>query len=112
MQQVLGNLVTNALHHTAADERITLGAEADRGRVRIRVEDTGAGIPEQDQPLIFDRFWRGDRSRSRSGATGGGLGLAIARQLVQANGGGSRPAPRWVAAPRSPSRCRRQGRRS
>ena len=55
--------------------------------VRIVVSDTGEGISPEDLPYIFDRFWRGDRSRSHVGGVGGGLGLAITRQLVQAHGG-------------------------
>jgi len=53
----------------------------------LSVEDTGAGIPQEDLPYVFDRFWRGDRARMRLGDGGSGLGLAITRQLVQAQGG-------------------------
>jgi signal transduction histidine kinase len=53
----------------------------------LRVSDSGAGIPPEDLPYIFDRFWRADRARTRSGDTGSGLGLAIAKQLVLAHGG-------------------------
>jgi signal transduction histidine kinase len=56
------------------------------GRVRMQVTDTGSGISPQDLPYVFDRFYRGDRSRSRQGG-GAGLGLAIARQIVLAHGG-------------------------
>jgi two-component system OmpR family sensor kinase/two-component system sensor histidine kinase BaeS len=89
LDQVLGNLTANALRHTPSGGVITLRAEpapANDG-VRITVHDTGEGIPPEDLPYIFDRFWRGDRSRSRTGGAGSGLGLAIARQLVQAHGG-------------------------
>jgi signal transduction histidine kinase len=55
--------------------------------MRITVRDTGEGIPAPDLPYVFDRFWRGDRSRSHAGGAGSGLGLSIARQLVQAHGG-------------------------
>ncbi len=87
LDQVLSNLVANALRHTSAGGSITLRAEPVSGGVRIIVHDTGEGIPAEDLPYIFDRFWRGDRSRSRFGGAGSGLGLAIARQLVQAHGG-------------------------
>jgi len=87
LDQVLGNLVANALRYTPAGGTITLRAEPADGRVRVTVSDTGEGIPAADLPFIFDRFWRGDRSRSHSGGAGSGLGLAIARQLVQAHGG-------------------------
>ncbi|MBC8449502.1 MAG: HAMP domain-containing histidine kinase [Chloroflexi bacterium] len=87
LDQVLGNLVDNALRHTPSGGTITLRAEPWDAGVRILVCDTGQGIPADDLPYIFDRFWRGDRSRSRSSGAGSGLGLAIARQLVQAHGG-------------------------
>lgn len=87
LDQALSNLVSNALRYTPAGGRITLHAEAIQGRVRLGVQDTGAGILEEDLPYVFDRFWRGDRSRSRQAGEGSGLGLAIARQLVQAHGG-------------------------
>ena len=54
---------------------------------RIIVSDKGVGIPPEDLPYIFDRFWRGDRARSHAGGAGSGLGLAIAHQLVGAHGG-------------------------
>jgi two-component system OmpR family sensor kinase/two-component system sensor histidine kinase BaeS len=87
LDQVLGNLVANAVRHTPGGGTITLKAEPRKGGVRIIVRDTGEGIPAEDLPHIFDRFWKGDRSRTRAGGAGSGLGLAIARQLVQAHGG-------------------------
>jgi signal transduction histidine kinase len=66
---------------------VTLQAQSRDSAVSIVVCDTGEGIPADDLPYIFDRFWRGDRSRSHAGGAGSGLGLAIARQLVQAHGG-------------------------
>jgi two-component system sensor histidine kinase BaeS len=84
--QVLRNLLSNALRHTSAGGRITLAGRAEAGRAVVEVTDTGAGIPAEDLPHVFDRFYRADPSRNR--ATGGsGLGLAIARQLVRAHGG-------------------------
>ena len=85
--QVIGNLVINALRHTPAGGCVTLSAsEAQGGMIEIAVADTGAGIPSEDLPYIFERFWRGEKSRSRTGG-GTGLGLTIARQLVQVHGG-------------------------
>ena len=86
--QVLGNLVGNALRHTPAGGQITLGAElATADAVRLWVADTGAGILPEDMPRIFDRFWRGDPARSHETGEGMGLGLAIAKGLVEAHGG-------------------------
>ncbi|MEW5986893.1 MAG: ATP-binding protein, partial [Chloroflexota bacterium] len=87
LDQVLGNLVVNALRHTPAGGVITLRAQPAAGSVRIVVQDTGEGIAAEDLPFIFDRFWRGDRSRSHAAGAGAGLGLAIAQQLIQAHGG-------------------------
>jgi two-component system OmpR family sensor kinase/two-component system sensor histidine kinase BaeS len=85
--QVIGNLVINALRHTPVGGCVTLSAsEAQGGMIEIAVADTGAGIPSEDLPYIFERFWRGEKSRSRTGG-GTGLGLTIARQLVQVHGG-------------------------
>ena len=84
--QVLANLLTNALHHTPENGQITLRAESVFEGARISVSDTGAGIPPEDLPYIFDRFWRGDKSRARTEGNSG-LGLAITKQLVLAHGG-------------------------
>jgi signal transduction histidine kinase len=90
--QVLGNLVTNALRHTPPGGRVTLGAtlpstEEVPTAVLLWVADTGEGIPAEDLPRIFDRFWRGDPARSHELGAGSGLGLAIAKSLVEAHGG-------------------------
>lgn len=84
--QVLGNLLTNALRHTPQGGKVTLGAVADGAGVMVTVADTGTGMAPQDLPAVFERFWRGERSRSRAGG-GSGLGLAIARQIVELHGG-------------------------
>lgn len=87
LDQVLSNLVANALRYTPSGGRITLSAAAQEGGVQLSVADTGAGIPPEDLPYIFDRFWKGDRARKRGEGAGSGLGLAIARQLVRMHGG-------------------------
>ena len=87
LDQVLSNLTANALRHTHSGGTITLRAEPIEGGIRISVRDTGEGIPTEELPYIFDRFWRGDRSRSHAHGVGSRLGLAIARQLVQVHGG-------------------------
>lgn len=86
LDQVLGNLMANALRHTPPGGAITLQAVDQAGEVRITLVDNGEGIPAVDLPYIFDRFWRGDASRPHGGGSTG-LGLAIAQQLVQAHGG-------------------------
>lgn len=85
LNQVLSNLVSNALRHTPSGGEISIEAAGAERRVRIQVKDTGSGISSEDLPFIFDRFWRGDRSRTARSHSG--LGLAIARQLVHAHGG-------------------------
>lgn len=87
LDQVLSNLVTNALRHTPAGGRVTLGAFHQEGEICLSVRDTGSGIPGDELPFVFDRFWKGDRARTHSSGSGSGLGLAIARQLVEAHGG-------------------------
>jgi signal transduction histidine kinase len=87
LNQVLANLVGNALRHTPSGGSITLLGEPIEGGVRIIVSDTGSGIAPDDLPYIFDRFWRGDVSRSHGEGAGGGLGLAIVKQLVELHGG-------------------------
>lgn len=87
LYQVLSNLVINALRHTAVAGTVNLRGYAGKQTVVVEVIDSGEGIAEEDLPYIFDRFWRGDRSRNHAAGAGGGLGLAIARQLVQAHEG-------------------------
>jgi PAS domain S-box-containing protein len=83
IQRVLGNLLSNAVKFTPPGGRITLGADARGGGIHFSVADTGRGIAEVDLPHIFDRFWQARQSRTG----GAGLGLAIARGIVQAHGG-------------------------
>ncbi|MEY9926825.1 two-component system sensor histidine kinase BaeS [Catenulispora sp. GP43] len=86
LRQVVGNLVANADRHTPAEGRITVRAHRSGPAVLVEVADTGPGIPAEELPYVFDRFWRADKSRNRR--TGGsGLGLAIVRHLVEAHGG-------------------------
>ena len=86
LAQVLRNLLSNAIRHTPAGGRVSLRVTRAGEQVRVQVTDTGSGISAEDLPHVFDRFYRGDRSRSRLGG-GAGLGLAIARQIVAAHGG-------------------------
>jgi len=84
VERVLMNLLTNALRHTPSDGAVAVLVEPHVGEVQVSVEDTGAGLDAEAQERMFERFWRGDQSRSSRGA---GLGLAIARGLVEAHGG-------------------------
>jgi len=86
IQEVLQNLLDNAIQYTLPSGRIVLSAEARNDEVVFTVTDTGIGIPQADQPRIFERFYRVDVARSRE-AGGTGLGLSIARHLVEAHGG-------------------------
>ncbi len=84
VERVLMNLLTNALRHTPSDGAVAVRVESLTGEVRVAVEDTGEGLDAEARARMFERFWRGDRSRTSRGA---GLGLAIARGLVEAQGG-------------------------
>jgi signal transduction histidine kinase len=86
IEQVVGNLVSNALRYTPEAGSIYLTVEKAAGNAVLTVSDDGPGVPVEDVPRIFRRFWRGEKSRSRASG-GAGLGLAIARQLVEAQGG-------------------------
>ncbi|MPN19838.1 Sensor kinase CusS [bioreactor metagenome] len=86
ISQVLHNLLSNAVKYTPEHGRIRIMAEPGKHGAVLTVEDSGIGIPPQELPLIFERFYRTDRSRSRN--TGGaGIGLAIARSIAAAHGG-------------------------
>jgi signal transduction histidine kinase len=86
MQRVIANLVDNALRHTPRGGSVSVEVKGETGHVAVTIADTGEGIAVDDQTRIFDRFYRGEKSRSRE--TGGvGLGLAIARGIVEAHRG-------------------------
>ncbi len=86
LAQILRNLVSNALRHTPSGGQITIGSETQSQTLRVSVSDTGEGIAAEDLPHVFDRFYRGDKSRAR-GSGGTGLGLAIVKAWVEAMGG-------------------------
>lgn len=85
IEQVLTNLLANAVRHTPKGGEVLIRVRDER-ELLIQIVDSGPGIPVEDLPYVFDRFWRGDRSRARDRG-GSGLGLAIARQLVALHGG-------------------------
>ena len=86
VQRVLYNLVQNSIRHTPADGSIRISALDTGDEVKVQVVDTGEGIDARDLQRLFERTYRGDRSRSRSSG-GGGLGLSIAKGIVEAHGG-------------------------
>jgi histidine kinase len=85
--QVLTNLAGNALQYTPEGGRVTMAARRINGEVQVSISDTGIGIPSEHLDHIFDRFYRVDKSRSRQAGGGSGIGLTIARALVEAQGG-------------------------
>jgi heavy metal sensor kinase len=86
LAQVVTNLVTNAIHYNHPEGEVVVGLEADRDGAVLTVADTGCGIPEEDRPHIFERFYRVDQSRSRERG-GSGLGLAICKSIIEAHDG-------------------------
>jgi two-component system phosphate regulon sensor histidine kinase PhoR len=86
VEQVLLNLLDNAIKYTDAGGRIVVSVTAAASHVRVEVADTGIGIPAQDLARIFERFYRVDKARSRD-MGGTGLGLSIVKHLVHALGG-------------------------
>ncbi|MCB9135259.1 MAG: HAMP domain-containing protein [Anaerolineales bacterium] len=86
LTQVLTNLIGNALQYTPRGGQVTVTAHRVGGEIRVAVQDDGIGIPAEDLPHLFDRFYRVDKSRSRAGG-GSGIGLTIAKHLVEAHGG-------------------------
>ncbi|MBX5436160.1 MAG: HAMP domain-containing protein [Alicyclobacillaceae bacterium] len=86
LEQVLTNLLDNALRHTPAAGLVAVDVDRLDSHARIRVADTGSGIPEEDLPFIWERFYKADKARTR-GSAGTGLGLAISRQIVLQHGG-------------------------
>ncbi|WP_044504197.1 ATP-binding protein [Kurthia massiliensis] len=86
IEQVLTNLIDNAIRHTPTGGHVKVLVDQQVNFVRVRVQDNGAGIPKEDLPYVFERFYKADKARTR-GKAGTGLGLAIARNIVEAHKG-------------------------
>ncbi len=86
LEQVIGNVIDNALRYTNENGKILINAEANEGGAKISIMDDGVGVPTEEIERIFDRFWRNEKSRTRKNG-GAGLGLAIAKQLIEGQGG-------------------------
>ena len=96
LHDALRNLLENAINYSPVSTSITLGAARRDGRILLTVEDEGPGIPDADLPRVFERFYRVDKARARSGKDPGGtgLGLAIVRHLIELHGGSVKAANR------------------
>ncbi|MEW5939437.1 MAG: ATP-binding protein, partial [Chloroflexota bacterium] len=87
LAQVLTNLTANAIQYTPEGGTVTVSAQVVNHELQVAVSDTGIGIPREHLQNIFTRFYRVDKSRSRAAGGGSGIGLTIARHLVEAHGG-------------------------
>ncbi|MEH7307659.1 ATP-binding protein [Neobacillus drentensis] len=86
IEQVLTNLIDNAIRHTPKGGSVNLSVTSEDKGIMIRVKDSGSGIPEEDLPFVFERFYKADKARTR-GRAGTGLGLAIAKNIIDAHRG-------------------------
>lgn len=87
LERLLTNVLENAIHHSPEEGRVEITLEEGLPGVEVCILDSGSGIAPEDLPHVFERFYRGDKSRSR-GRPGTGLGLAIAREIAELHGGG------------------------
>lgn len=87
LSQVWTNLIHNSIKFTPQDGRISITLQQDGSTIQFEIKDTGIGISDEDQVHIFERFYKVDKSRTRSGSTGSGLGLAIVRKIVELHNG-------------------------
>lgn len=86
LNQILYNLITNAIRYTHPGTPILLKTEPAGDRVRLTIADEGPGIAPEDLPHVFEQFYRGDKSRNRASG-GSGIGLSLAKSFVEAQGG-------------------------
>lgn len=90
IEQVLTNLIDNAIRHTPAEGSVTVSLEHELSYLKVQVSDTGEGISKEDLPFVFERFYKADKARTRNKKVGTGLGLAIAKNIVEAHNGNIR----------------------
>jgi signal transduction histidine kinase len=86
LRRAVANLLENAVRLAPAGSRVRLAVGSERGMAWVAVSDEGPGIRPEDQPKVFDRFWRADKARSRADG-GTGLGLSIVKQIAESHGG-------------------------
>lgn len=86
IEQVLTNLIDNAIRHTSEHGAVSISVEDNESGLKILVQDSGSGIPEDDLPFVFERFYKADKARTR-GRAGTGLGLAIVKNIIEAHKG-------------------------
>ena len=103
LHQVVTNLLGNARHHTPPGTTVTVSADRQTHGITIEVHDDGPGLPDGLADRAFERFTRGDSSRTRASG-GAGLGLSLVAAIVQAHGG-TTAVSSSPGTPRSPSRC-------
>jgi len=84
LEQATANLIDNAVKYTPRGGHVSVDVERERDRALLRVRDTGIGIPADEQPRIWDRLFRGDKSRAERGL---GLGLSLVKAVIEAHGG-------------------------
>lgn len=90
IEQVLTNLIDNAIRHTPQDGSVTVSLSQELSYLKVQVADTGEGISKEDLPFVFERFYKADKARTRHKKGGTGLGLAIAKNIVEAHHGNIR----------------------
>ena len=86
IEQVLTNLIDNAIRHTSEHGSVLISVASKEDGLEIKIQDTGSGIPQEDLPFVFERFYKADKARTR-GRAGTGLGLAIVKNIVEAHQG-------------------------
>lgn len=86
IEQVFTNLIDNAIRHTEVDGKVSLTVTAQENGLLVNIQDSGSGIPEEDLPFVFERFYKADKARTR-GRSGTGLGLAIVKNIIDAHNG-------------------------